>query len=255
MKESCVSIITPTYNSENYISDMLSSVVSQTYTDWELIIVDDHSSDRSVNTIKKYCRTDSRIKLIKLNKRSGPAFARNTAIKVAKGRYLAFLDSDDYWGNNFLKYSLKFIKKRSFIYSGYNRVDEDRTFVNKSNVIPIATRNTLLKGTPISCLTAFIDIKKLGKKYFPLKVYREDLAYWLIMLYNCKLAYGFNFYEANYRLHKNSSSAKKIKMALLTWKDYYGNFNLSLIEAIFFFICYAFNGFVNLIKQKLSIKR
>lgn len=254
MRENLISIITPTYNSQNFISEMLSSVISQTYTNWELIVVDDHSSDETAIIVEKFLKKDKRLKLIKLSKQSGPAYARNVAIKAAQGRYLTFLDSDDYWNENFLKYSLSSIKKHSFVYSGYNRISEDGKFINKSNVISVVTRSILLKGTPISCLTAFIDIKKLGKKYFPLEVFREDLGFWLSLIYDCKSAHGFNFYEANYRIHNNSSSSKKIKMAILTWKDYSRRFNLSLFEAFFFYVCYALNGLVNLIKLKFSIK-
>lgn len=251
MKDNFISIITPCYNSQKYIADMISSVVSQTFINWELIIVDDYSSDSSVKVIKKYLTADSRIKLIKLTKRSGAAFARNEAIRISNGRYLAFLDSDDYWGHNFLKYSMEFIKKKNFIYSSYNRVNEDGKFINRSNIIPLVTVNKILKGTPISCLTAFIDTKKFGKKFFPLNTNREDLAYWLYLLKDYKAAHGLNFCEANYRLHKKSASAKKIKMAILTFDDYYNKFNLSPLKAIFFYTYYALNGLLNYIKLKI----
>ncbi len=254
MRDNFISIVTPCYNSENYITEMLNSVVSQTYNNWELIIVDDYSTDGSVEIINKYLSNDKRIRLIKLEKRLGAAYARNTAIKVSNGRYLTFLDSDDYWGHNFLQYSLESIKDKHFIYSSYNRVSETGNIINTSKIVPLVTINKLLKGTPISCLTAFIDTKKFGKKFFPLNVNREDLAYWILLLNDFKLAHGFNFCEANYRLHKQSSSAKKIKMAILTWEDYISKFNLSFVKAIFFFICYALNGIYNFIKLKLFIK-
>lgn len=253
MRENYVSIITPCYNSQNYIADMLKSVINQTYINWELIIVDDCSTDKSVNVISKYLSLEPRIKLIKLKKRVGAAHARNKAIEAANGRYLAFLDSDDYWGDNFLKYSLESIKDNKFIYSRYNRVSETGKIINKSDVIPIVSVHKILKGTPISCLTAVIDIKKFGKKFFPINTNREDLSYWISLLDDYEVAYGFNFCEANYRLHKNSSSAKKIKMAIFTFEDYCNKYNLSIIKAIFYFCCYAFNGLLNFLKLKFKL--
>ena len=157
MKKPSISIITPCYNSQKYLSKMISSVISQTYTDWQLIIVDDCSTDNSVKVIEKFLKLDHRIKLIKLKKNKGQAFARNKAINVAKGRYITFLDSDDYWDIKFLEYSLHFIKQHSFIYSSYNRVNENGTYIDTIKSIPKVNLSRVLKGTPISCLSAFID--------------------------------------------------------------------------------------------------
>lgn len=252
MNSQTVSIITPCFNSEDYLDEMMHSVVSQTYKNWELIIVDDCSTDNSLIIIGKYLVKYEKIKLIKLNKRSGAAFARNKAIEFARGRYLAFLDSDDYWERNFLKYSLECIKGHEFIYSSYNRVNKNRELIDKSDIIQLATKDEVLKGTPISCLTAFIDTKKIGKFFFPLNANREDLAYWILLLDKCNCAYGFNFCEANYRLHKNSSSANKIKMAFLTAEDYFTKYNLNLFQFVFFFSNYALNGILKTIKRSLK---
>lgn len=242
MKKSNISIVTPCLNAQNYLEKMINSVISQTYKDWELIIVDDYSNDNSVRIVNKFISQDSRIKLITLNYRSGPATARNKGINFAEGRYLTFLDADDYWGVNFLKYSLENIKNHTFIYSDYDRVNEVGEFINKVRTVPAVNYNGILKGTPISCLTAFIDIKKYGKKFFPLNVNREDIGYWLLLLKDCKIAYGFNFCEAYYRYRKDSSSVNKIKMAFQTWQDYRNQYNLSFLKSFYFFSHYALNG-------------
>jgi glycosyltransferase involved in cell wall biosynthesis len=223
---------------------MINSVISQTYKDWELIIVDDHSNDNSVTIVEKFLSEEPRIKLLRLKNRSGPAIARNKAINFAKGRYLAFLDADDYWGANFLQYSLESIKDYTFIYSDYHRVNEVGKFINKVRTVPTVNYDGILKGTPISCLTAFIDVKKFGKKLFPLNAYREDIAYWLLLLKDCKIAHGFSFCEAYYRYRKGSSSVNKIKMAFQTWQDYRSQYNLSFLKSVYFFFHYAFNGFL-----------
>ena len=241
IKMSLISIITPCYNVQNYLEKMINSVISQSYKNWELLIVDDCSSDNSIEIIKRFIIQDSRIKLLRLKNRSGPAFARNKAIHVADGRYLTFIDADDYWDNNFLKYSVKSIKNYSFIYSDYNLVDKHGKFLFKLNTIPKVNYDGVLKGTPISCLTAFIDLKKLGKKFFPLNVYREDIAYWLLLLKDCNYAYGFSFCEANYRYQVGSSS-NKIKMVFQTWHDYRNKHDLSFLKSVYFFYYYIFSS-------------
>ena len=242
MKNSIVSIITPCFNSQKYLDVMINSVINQSYENWELIIIDDFSTDNSINIINKYLSQYDRIKLIKSNNRSGPAFARNEGIKLAKGGYITFLDADDYWGKNFLKYSLDSIKNHTFIYSNYNRVNQDGKFIDKIKIVPKVDRNKILKGTPISCLTAFIDVNKIGKKFFPLNTFREDISFWTLILKDCNFAYGFNFCEAFYRNHKNSSSSNKLKMAIMTWKDYRNNHGLPLLKSLYFFSHYALNG-------------
>lgn len=242
MKKYDISIVTPCFNAQNYIDKMINSVISQTYVNWELIIVDDYSNDDSVKIVKKFVNQDDRIKLIELSVRSGPAIARNKAINLANGRYLTFLDADDFWGTNFLKLSLQNIKNHSFIYSEYKRVNEDGQFIKKIKTVSKVNYEGILKGTPISCLTAFIDLKKIGKKFFPLNTYREDIAFWILVLKECKIAYGFKFCEAYYRFHKNSSSNNKFKMALHTWYDYRNYYNLSFFKSVYFFTHYATKG-------------
>jgi len=241
-KKVLISIITPCYNAQSYLEKMINSVIQQTYKNWELIIIDDDSKDNSIKIINKYILEDARIKLIKLNKRSRQAYARNQGIKLSKGRYLTFLDADDYWGKNFLKYSLKSIKNHEFIYSNYFRINEKGKLLDEIKTIPKVNFSGILKGTPISCLTAFIDIKKLGKKFFPTNVNREDIAYWLLLLNDHNQAYGFNFCEAYYRYRNNSSSSNKIKMAIQTWQDYRNSYNLSYMKSLYYFLHYTVNG-------------
>ena len=125
-----ISIISPCYNSEIYLDKMISSIVSQTFSSWELIVVDDCSTDKSINVIKKFLKKDNRIKFFKLDKNMGAAYARNKAISLAVGRYITFLDSDDYWEENFLKYSIEKVKNYPFIYSSYNRVNKNDKYIS-----------------------------------------------------------------------------------------------------------------------------
>ncbi len=251
MKDTLISIITPCYNSQKYLDKMISSVISQTYSSWELIIVDDCSNDNSINLIEKFQNRDSRIILYKSKIKKGVVYARNKAISLAKGRFITFLDSDDYWEKNFLKYSIEKAKKYPFIFSSYNRINENEEYVDTINSVPIVNLDRILKGTPISCLSAFIDTNKYGKKFFPINAFREDLAYWIILLNDFKYAFGFNFCEANNRLHKGSSSSKKLKMAYLTWHDYRNYYNLPLHKSINYFVQYAFRGYLKYLRLKI----
>jgi glycosyltransferase involved in cell wall biosynthesis len=250
MKAPLISIITPCFNSQEYLDKMISSVILQTYKKWELIIVDDCSTDKSLRVINDYLGQDLRIRVIKLSKNLGAARARNRGINLAKGRYLTFLDADDYWGINFLKYSLKCIGNKKFIYSKYNMVTKDCKYLCNSKVITQVDKVKLLKGCTISCLTAFIDTREIGKKYFPTQAFREDLAYWILLLKDIKFAYGYNFCEANYRLHYNSSSSNKLKMSLLTLHDYLNYYKLPIIKAAFYYVNYMINGFLKFFSSR-----
>ena len=112
-----VSVITPTYNCGDYIEDTIKSVIDQTYTNWEMIIVDDKSTDNTEELVKKYAESDSRIKYYRLERNSGAAVARTKAMEMAKGNYMAFLDSDDLWTSNKLERQLKFMERNKINFS------------------------------------------------------------------------------------------------------------------------------------------
>jgi len=123
-KEGLVSIITPAYNAEKYIQETIESVLSQSYANWEMIIVDDKSTDKTVNIIEEFC--DDRIKLVKLEKNGGTSNAWNNAFKYATGEYVAFLDSDDLWVSTKLEEQINFMKKNNYVFtfSSYDWIDK-----------------------------------------------------------------------------------------------------------------------------------
>ncbi len=182
-----VSIITPSFMSEKFIAQTIKSVLSQSYKYWEMIIVDDISPDNSNKIIESYCNRDNRIKLIKLDKNSGPAIARNTAIKNANGRYIAFLDADDLWEANKLEKQIKFMKEKdcALSYSYYKTMSENGDLLEKVLAPPLKlSYDDLLKTNYIGCLTAIYDTKKVGKVYMPLIKKRQDYGLWLKILKN-----------------------------------------------------------------------
>jgi len=239
-----VSIITPSYNSAQFIEATIKSVQEQTHTNWEMLITDDGSSDNSTEIISKITQTDDRIKLFKINN-SGPGIARNNSIKNAKGNYLAFLDSDDLWFPKFLSISLSKIKNsEGFVFSSYKRCDEntlEEAF--QDFIVPHKVNYTdILKTNSISCLTAFIDVDKLGKELMPEIMYRQDMGLWLKYLKKIEYAIGIQQPLAIYRIRKKSHSRNKKKLLKPQWYFYRKVENISFLKSIYFMVMWAING-------------
>jgi glycosyltransferase involved in cell wall biosynthesis len=239
-----VSIITPVYNSESYVSRAIHSVQSQSESDWEMVIVDDASTDGSVEAIKWFAENDARIKLLQLPVNSGAAVARNTAMECAQGRYIAFLDVDDFWLPAKLEKQLDFMKANdiAFSYTAYEKLSQDGLVVGNVNVPPRVGYKDLLKVCAIGCLTAMYDAEKLGKVYMPLIRKRQDLGLWLRILKQTPYAYGLDEVLAQYQLRSDSISANKLSAASYTWRLYRDFEKLSTPVAAYYFSHYAFNG-------------
>ena len=240
-----VSIITPSYNSEKFIKETINSVISQTYKNWEMIIVDDVSSDNSCEIIELYSKKDNRIKLIKLEKNSGPAVARNRAIQEAKGRYIAFLDSDDLWHKDKLTKQLSFMQEQDIAlsYTSYYRIKEtSRKIIYQFYVPEKVDYSELLKQNIIGCLTAIYDTKKIGKVYMPNIDKRQDFGLWLNILKKVPYAYGLDEPLAYYRVRSASVSSNKILASKYNWKLYREVEKLPLYKAIYYFGWYTYRS-------------
>ena len=241
-----VSIITPVYNSAKFIKTTIDSVLAQSYTDWEMILIDDGSSDCSIEIIENYISKDCRIKLLKNDKNSGPAISRNKGIEVAQGKYLTFLDADDIWLPEFLSTSINFMVENNykFVFSSYRRVDENLNPLYNDFIVPtVVSYKNLLKTCPISCLTAFIDISSIGKYYMPAIAKRQDYGLWLSILKNIDYAYGIKEPLAIYRIRKGSVSRNKFKAMLYVWRVYRKVEKLNFFYSLYLLTCYAYNGF------------
>src|SRR5690606_18959223 len=157
LKKRLVSIVTPLYNGEHYVSETIESVLSQTYKDWELIVVDDCSKDNGCQIVESYIAKDARIKLLKNESNSGPAKTRNTAIAAARGQYIAFLDSDDLWTENKLSDQIDFMNRNEafFSFSYYEQITEDGNFIKTIDNLPDKVDYlSTIKSNKIGCLTA-----------------------------------------------------------------------------------------------------
>ena len=181
MNEPLVSIITPVYNAERFLSETIKSVKEQTYKNWELLLVDDCSKDNSAKIIKEFNRTDDRIKYIKLEKNSGASISRNTGIKNAKGRFIAFVDSDDLWEPEKLEIQISYMleKNLGFTFTSYRYMKENGVKTNKVAKAPFKINyNGLLKNTIIGCSTVVIDREIIGEFEMPLVKRGQDTATW-----------------------------------------------------------------------------
>lgn len=247
METPLVSIITPSYNSEKYILETIRSVQQQTYTNWEHIIVDDASTDFTADRVSELSINDARITFIRLDKNSGSAIARNTGIQVAKGDYLTFIDSDDIWFPDFIETSIRTIKQTNvpFVYSSYRRANENLEFVYSDFIVPPkVTYVDILKSNSISCLTAFIEIKSLGKKEMPVIRKRQDMGLWLKYLKEIDFAHGILEPKAIYRIRSNSLSRNKIALIKSQWQFYRGIEKLNIISSTYYMVCWMFNGYI-----------
>lgn len=240
-----VSVIMPMYNSEKYIKESIESVINQTYTNWKLYIIDDCSMDNSINIVKELEKIDIRIKLIELDENGGPAKSRNRGIKLCKGRYITFIDSDDIWNNDFLEKQLRFIKEKdtAISFSSFERKSEDLKETLGIGKIPLKVNyKQLLKDNCITCLTVLLDTKKIGKKYFNEEHYHEDYIMWLDILKSVKYAYGNQEVLATYRIRNGSMCRNKARAATWRWIIYRKVEKLNLFKSIYYFLMYFIYG-------------
>lgn len=245
--ESLVSIITPAFNSEKYILQTIASVHEQTHKNWEMIIIDDGSTDKTVSLIQEIRQKEDRIHLITSKENQGPAISRNKGIRIAKGKYLTFLDADDIWFPNFIENSIQTIKETGipFVFSSYKRSDEDLNFIYKDFIVPKkVTYTDILKTNSISCLTAFLDVEVLGKKMMPEVYKRQDMGLWLKYLKEIPFAHGIQKPQAIYRIRKNSLSRKKRRLLKYQWQFYRKVEELSVLSSIYFMTQWAIRGFL-----------
>lgn len=232
-----VSIITPSYNSANFITETIEAILNQSYPYWELLITDDCSNDNTIEIIKDFMEKDSRIKLFQLEKNSGAGICRNKSIENAQGRFIAFCDSDDCWMPNKLEKQLAFMieKNCALSYTSYMVCDENSKTIGIVVCNKKITYAGMKRDDGIGCLTAIYDTNKLGKKYFPRLRKRQDWGLWLEILKECKISYGMKEPLAIYRIRKASISRNKIALIKYNIKVYHDILHFSYIKAYIYF--------------------
>ncbi|TDE06786.1 glycosyltransferase family 2 protein [Flavobacterium hiemivividum] len=254
METSLVSIIIPCFNSEKFISETIQSVQNQTYNNWEIIAVDDCSSDATVAIILEMIEKDSRIQLFQLEKNSGTGVARNKGLSIAKGRYISFLDADDLWKPEKLQKQINFLTEKNvpFTFSFYDCIDEAGKPLNKRVEAPLnLSYRQLFFCNYIGNLTGIYDVNYFGKIPISSIRKRQDWMLWLTVLKKIKTAQPVPESLAFYRIRENSLSISKfdlIKYNFAVYRRFHG-FNFPIAVA-----CMKLFLFVQLFIKPLYIR-
>ncbi len=258
-----VSIITPNYNGQKFIKNTIESVINQTFKDWEMLIVDDGSTDNSKKIINKYVHKDARIKLlttdiVKFPKFiQGPASARNTAIDAAQGRYIAFVDSDDLWYEDKLAKQILFLKENNYAIAStwYDIINELGEKVGENAPCDLKlSYEDLLKNCKVGCLTMMFDTQKIGKQFIDLNRYDKNADYSLWLKITKQ---GYNIYFLHnklsaYRLVKGSISANKFKAIIHQWIMLRKVEKLNFLFALYNFFFYLKSGLSKKLRYNLT---
>ncbi len=263
MNEELVSVITPMYKGAALVAETIESVLAQTYTNWEMIVVDDCSPDggAGADVVQSFADKDPRIKLIRAKVNRGSSGARNQAMQVARGRFFAFLDSDDIWHTDYLSKMMAHIAKNkgetvAIYFSSYRRMNSTctaellRPYVFEGK----RTFKQLLRHCPIFPSAAIVDTLKLPQKIFfreELKALRDDYVFWLDIMKGGLCALGFSDILVDYRMRDDSMTASKTKMIKPQWNIYRKVLKFSVFKSLWFLLCWGVNGIA---KYKVGIK-
>ena len=240
-----VSVITPVYNVEKYIDKTLKSVFAQTYEDIEIVLVDDCSKDQSAEIIAKYKEKHPEIIYFCQPKNMGAGAARNKALELATGQYVAFLDSDDLWLPKKIEYQIKLMKKKKspFSYTAIEMMDESGKIIKgKRNIKESCDYKYLLHNTIIATSSVIIDRTVLGDFRMPLRRGGQDYATWLKLLRGGAVACGINKTLVRYRVGSNSLSSNKFKSVKQVWEIQTQDEHINKVAAVFHVGCFAFNA-------------
>lgn len=242
-----VSVIMPAYSSERFIGDAISSVLAQTVTDWELIVIDDGSRDRTVEIVSDYAKKDPRIHLMVNEKNMGAGNTRNRGLDVCRGEYVALLDSDDYWQPQMLEKMIARARETQadILYCSYAIVDENGRKLCNDFIVPAETdfHKSMIRSV-ITCSTVLLT-KRIAKNHrFPTDLYHEDIALWFQLLRDGVVARGVTDILAAYRQSANSKTANKLKSACRRWGIYRKHLKLPFFESVSLMIQYAYYGLI-----------
>lgn len=254
-----VSVIMPTYNAGKYLADSISSILDQTYLDLELLITDDGSTDPvTLDILHKIEEKDSRVDVLYLDHNHGAGYARNKSIERAKGRYIAFCDSDDRWTLDKLEKQIAFMNQKQCALSCASYIifnfDEQKT-VGINITPPKITFSMMKRDNKIGCLTAIYDTQLLGRKYYmPTLRKRQDWALFLQILKDCKVCYSYPHHPlAVYCRHRHSISSSKISLAKYNIAVYRKILGYGWMKACFYFaFLFLPTYFLKLMKRELD---
>lgn len=239
-----ISVVMPAYNAERHIGEAVASVLAQSCADWELIIVDDCSRDRTAEIADKYGALDSRVFVIHAEANMGVLLARAAGVEMARGEWIAFLDADDKWENDKLERQLSFAQDKgaAFTYTASSFMDEEgRGYAWTMSVPEVSTYKSLLKQNVISCSSVLIKKNLLLYNNLSEKDIHEDFAMWLEVLKRGNVAHGLDLPLLRYRINGGSKSGNKIKSAIMTYRTYRA-VGFSPAESVLYMFYYTARG-------------
>lgn len=242
-----VSVIIPVYNVSKYIAHTIESILKQSYKDVEILLIDDCSTDNSAEVIKKYTSVHLNVVYLKLEMNQGAAVARNKALNMAKGRYVAFLDSDDAWCDGKLEKQLAFMNEKDAAISCTAMDTIDACSKSLGSIREVREKidyNFLLHNTMIATSTVIVDRNKTGNFQMPLRRGGQDYATWLMLMRNGTICYGLNEVLSHYRVLSDSLSSNKWKSIKQVWQIQTQDEGISKISAIINVCCFIANAFV-----------
>ena len=241
-----VSIIMAAYNAAQTIKQSINSVLSQSYADFELIVVNDCSSDKTREIVVDYTKKDNRVRLINNKKNSGVSISRHNGLINSKGAWIAVLDSDDLWAPDKLKKQIDFVVQTSakLVFTGSTYISNDGTSINWIFHVPTQiSYKSLLKQNFISNSSVLVekslysDFESIGDQM------HEDFACWLKILRSGIMAYGIDEPLLVYRIAKKSKSGNKKKSAIMAWRTY-RYIGLGLFQSFYYLMCYGITGII-----------
>lgn len=240
-KSPFVSVILPVYNGANKVSKAIESVLKQA-VDFELLVIDDGSIDSSAEVVESYAKVDSRVKLIMLTENQGVAAARNKGIECSQGKYIAFVDADDSWHENKLKYQISQMEQNNWklTYTIFDRVSDTGKLINTISPRERASYNNMLLNNSIATSTACI-VAEVAKKLKFRQIGHEDYVFWMNSLKEIDFAYRVDsdMPLVQYAVSKSSLSSNKVKAIFWQWKNYRYNLELPLIKSLYCFSVYV----------------
>lgn len=243
MNKPLVSIITPAFNCEKTIKETYESIKNQTFESWEWIVVEDHSKDDTFEYVKELIKDDSKVVLLRTDKNSGAAVARNIGIEKAKGKYIAFLDSDDLWKKEKLSHQIQFMQENNyfFTFTNYDLLYSCGKIKQHRIKYSIITYKQLLKSDHIGCLTVVYDSEILGKVFMPLDCEkREDHGAWLDITKRGIDAYRLDEYLSVYRIGEKTVSSSKFKMIKFQFKLYRKHEKFNYLKSMWYTLICCF---------------
>ena len=242
-----VSVIMPAYNSALFVEEAITSVLAQSFTDFELIVIDDCSQDNTACIVSEFAERDARVRLVRNNKNMGVAQTRNRGLELFRGKYVALLDSDDYWKPQMLEKMLALAEemKADIVYCSYELVDEQGRKVCNDFIVPTETtfEESIVKSV-ITCSTVLVTAELAKNNRFPTNMYHEDIALWFQMLRDGAIARGVPEVLAAYRQRANSRSAGKLTSACRRWKIYRAHLGMSILRSVNAMVQYGYYGLI-----------